>query len=104
MGMLQEIICPGCAYTATVSGGDDCGMMASTTTVVCAECRKLFDVTTKTLEGKGPPRDGTPFREVPVRCLLRRAHHVTPWTFPGPCPRCATAMVEKPDGQTIMWD
>lgn len=44
MGLASNYICEGCGYAATVSGGDDAGMMGTTTTVSCAGCKELHDV------------------------------------------------------------
>lgn len=104
MGLCQEFVCLGCGYAAIVSGGDDCGMVATTTTVTCQQCRELFDVVTSALDGDGVPLEGTPFRKVQVRCPRRRTHSVTAWTFPGTCPRCAAMMDKKIDGQMLLWD
>jgi hypothetical protein len=39
--------CPQCQYRAIVSGGADGGLNCDVQTVICRECRKLFDVFTR---------------------------------------------------------
>ena len=46
MGTYNEFKCPECGYTAEVTDGDDCGIVAMTKTMVCHTCRKLIDVLT----------------------------------------------------------
>lgn len=44
--------CPACGDTAKVSGGEDGGMVVSTTTILCETCQKLYDVVTATHRGE----------------------------------------------------
>jgi hypothetical protein len=46
MGQTRSLRCSGCSYQANVSGGDDAGMVVTTTPVSCSTCRRLFDVVT----------------------------------------------------------
>ena len=64
MGKSYLFECPKCDYRASVSGGPDRGFNAATQTIVCLDCKKLYDVvirmrTTKAL-GTRPsgPADG----------------------------------------------
>lgn len=100
MGKCTEFICPVCGYTATVSGGDDCGMLTQTTTIACADCRKLRDITIATLSEDGSRQ----WQQRPLRCPRSHQHRITRWNFPGTCPRCAAPMRIKPDGTTTLWD
>jgi hypothetical protein len=96
MGETRGYICPSCRYAADVSGGDDAGMAVVTTTIACGECRALRDVVT------GRREQG--FAPIAPVCPRGRRHHVSPWRFPGPCPRCGTTMVEDPDAAIALWD
>ena len=56
MGSWQLLECEFCRYRAEVSGGDDAGMLVSTTTVACETCAELYDVVTErhSWEADGP--------------------------------------------------
>ena len=43
MGMQFEFYCRGCGYTAGVSGGRDCGFHYVSQTIVCRDCKELYD-------------------------------------------------------------
>jgi Zn finger protein HypA/HybF involved in hydrogenase expression len=107
MGTLYEFKCPACGYSAEVSGGDDVGMNAVTTTVSCKTCKKLFDAVISqepwaVVTFDEPGRLLDPGFKVEIYCNKSRRHKVESWTFPGPCPRCGTIM-EK--GQMLCkWD
>ena len=47
MGRSYLFECPRCAYRAPVSGGPDRGLDVATLTIVCRDCRKLYDVVTR---------------------------------------------------------
>lgn len=95
MGESFTFKCSGCGYSATVSGGDDQGMIAKTTTIMCRACARLYDAVTGKLE------DG--FAEIPIRCPRSKKHTVERWTDPGPCPKCGKPMEQDPDLH-ILWD
>ncbi len=44
VGALLEFRCESCSYEAMVSGRDDVGFVARTTTVLCEDCEELYDV------------------------------------------------------------
>lgn len=90
MGRAFSFRCPGCGYEATVSGGDDAGMLGATTTVSCAGCRELYDVLVWSPEEPEP------------RCPEYPTHPVTRWTAPSPCPNCGREMVQG--DLEVLWD
>ena len=94
MGLASNYICKDCGYEATVSGGDDAGMMGATTTVSCTECKELYDVLIWSVEA--------PEEESELQCPEGLVHPVSRWTAPGPCPRCGREMVQG-DLQ-VLWD
>ena len=61
MGTWDRYFCRKCPYEAFVSGGDDVGMAAATSTVRCYDCQEIKDVvaTGGALAGDGQdsPRD-----------------------------------------------
>ena len=94
MGQLYRFHCPKCGYSAEVSGGDDAGEMATTTTIACRACRRLYDVPT----AKVPE-----FKPIPLRCPRAYYHPIERWTDGDPCPRCGTPML-RDDERIILWD
>jgi hypothetical protein len=47
MGRTFQFECPQCQYQARVGGGADAGINCSVQTIVCLDCRRLFDVFTR---------------------------------------------------------
>lgn len=113
MGTRYQFVCKHCNYEATVSGGDDVGMMCRTTTICCPDCGELFDVVTSEkpwdesatmsddkLVCPGVKPGLTTKRGVKNRS--KSTHRVQRWSFPGPCPKCGKAMSQ---GELVMmWD
>jgi hypothetical protein len=96
MGCRCTFQCPACEYQAEVSGGGDGGFISAITTIVCHDCRELFDIVTgyhKEKAGKKAP---------PFRCPKGRAHRIEEWEAGGECPRCGRVMENK--GIACMWD
>jgi hypothetical protein len=124
--------CPLCQYRAKVSGGADSGLHCQIQTVVCRECRQLFDVFTRQRrradvadvikfpgfyrpeippvilgDSSVNPRRDPPrrlvWREFALACPVEPAHFVEPWTDPGRCPRCGN-FLEKNGLPFRLWD
>jgi len=58
MGRTFQFDCPYCQYQARVSGGADGGLNCAVQTVLCLDCRQLFDVFTRLRRrdgGEKPP-------------------------------------------------
>ncbi len=106
MGTLYEFKCPECGYSAEVSGDDDVGMGAVTTTIACKTCKKLLDVVISeepwlvTLGEPGLSWD--PDFQPKIQCKKSARHNLQRWTFPGACPKCGT-MMERGE-MTARWD
>ena len=100
MGTLKEFECPECGYTAEVSGGDDCGMIAMTKTMVCHTYRRLVDV----LDGIQPfCKDYDPKIKRDIgRCPRCYGSDVEVWSSTWPCPKCRAEMNEGL--VTLLWD
>ena len=97
MATLYQFTCPTCPYTAEISGGEDVGMEILTTTIVCLDCRELFDMPsgwTEPFAGRKPPK---------IVCPNARKHRVLPWIAGGNCPQCGDQMV-KSEFPNICWD
>jgi hypothetical protein len=96
MGQLYHFSCPECGYRAEVSGGGDAGMMVLTTTIVCTDCRCLYDIVTAETEDQKPPKQHE------LRCPEFPTHKVIRWKNGDPCPKCGTQMVKGKMG--CLWD
>jgi hypothetical protein len=71
-------------------------MVGVTTTIVCENCKRLYDVLTADSSKSLAP--------VPVRCPKAKKHAVRQWTHPRPCPRCGTTMKLDKNGVQVLWD
>lgn len=99
MGMRVEFICPACGLKGLVSGGEDCGMVAATTTIYCETCETLQDALVSEV-----PFDTAP-RQIEPRCEKRKSHRIQVWNRDQPCPRCGQALLKEDEaGITLMWD
>ena len=100
MGAIYEYRCASCGYEAEVSGGDDAGMIVSTTTVLCAGCEELYDVVTYARHAI-PEENLEPGSVAPV-CPKSRRHAIKRWEHPGPCPKCGSTM--NMGNMLLLWD
>ena len=132
MGKTYLFECPLCQYRAKISGGTDSGLHCEIQTVICRECRELFDVFTRqrrradaadVIKFPGfyrpeiPPvilcdSSVNPKRERPrplvwrnfkLTCPVEPKHFVEPWNDPGRCPRCGN-FLEKNGLPFRLWD
>jgi hypothetical protein len=117
--------CPQCQLRANVSGGADGGLNCDVQTVICRECRKLFDVFTRVRRATGrtefarnfpaftgqeiPPvilreslfaskradRRRFEWHRIKLSCPVSAKHFVEPWKNPGRCPRCHAFMEQQ---------
>jgi hypothetical protein len=121
VGKTYQFECPLCQYQAKISGGADGGVHCEIQTVICRDCRQLYDVYTKVQRRAGvaekvkfpgffrpeiPPvilRESTsrPGTSAPVKlvwqkfaptCPVEAKHRVEVWKDPGRCPRCGCFM------------
>jgi len=53
MGRTFHFDCPHCHYQARVSGGAETGLNCAVQTIVCLDCRQLFDVFTRLRQRDG---------------------------------------------------
>ena len=124
--------CPLCQYRARVSGGADSGLHCEVQTVVCRDCRQLFDVFTRlrrradeaeTVKFPGFFRPEIPpvvlqessfnpqrsearrlvWQKFVPACPVDPKHFVEPWKDPGRCPRCGN-FLEKNGLPFRLWD
>jgi hypothetical protein len=132
MGRTYLFECPQCQYRAKVSGGADSGVHCEVQTVVCRDCRELFDVFTRVRRPaeaeerikfsafhrpeippvilqdslfnprRGPARLLVWKRLAPA-CPVVPKHFVEAWNDPGRCPRCGS-FLEKNGLPFRLWD
>jgi len=124
--------CPQCQYRVKISGGADEGVHCEIQTVVCHECRQLYDIPLRQRRRDGagdvvrfpgfqqpdiPPvvlgeSSVTPsdkplpllvWRTIEMICPVNPEHSVEPWRDPGRCPRCGNFM-EKNGFPFRAWD
>jgi hypothetical protein len=74
MGQMRTFRCTSCDHSAEVSGGNDAGMSATTTTILCEDCHLLMDVVTGRLS------DG--FQPIALRGDAREALRVVNEALP----------------------
>ena len=133
MGRTYIFECPQCQYRTQVSGGADSGVHCRVQTVICRDCRELYDVLIRVRRRAGAPlkagkfpgfdrpeippvvlREGSvnPKREQPaplvwqdlaLACPRWPKHFVEPWNDPGRCPRCGN-FLEKNGLPFRLWD
>ena len=132
MGRTYLFECPLCQYRAKISGGADSGLHCAIQTVVCHDCRELFDVFTRQRQfadarenikfpgffrpeippvilqessfnpHPAPPRPLV-WREFELTCPVEPKHVVEAWKDPGRCPRCGT-FLEQNGLPFRLWD
>jgi hypothetical protein len=124
--------CPQCQYRVKISGGADSGRHCEIQTVLCRDCRELYDVFRRqrrradaadlikfpgfyrpdippVILGQSSvnPSSKTPaplvWRETELVCPVDPEHSVEPWNDPGRCPRCGNFM-EKNGFPYRAWD
>ena len=127
MGKTYQFECELCQYRAKVSGGADGGIHCEVQTVVCLDCRELYDVFTRLQRaedsaGDRPVKFPGFFRpEIPPvilsglagrrlvwqefkpACPVEPKHRVELWRSPGRCPRCGN-FIEKNGIPFRLWD
>ena len=127
MGTRYHFSCDRCKYEAMVSGGNDMGLTFRSTTIICQDCKLLFDVTTSDQLNN----DSTDQSELVLVCpgpssavsgdfktveeyfqtfaateesgeRSNSHHRVCKWKHPGPCPKCGQELIR---GKLVMnWD
>ena len=100
MGQWYRYFCSQCDYEATVSGGDDVGMAAATTTIHCYNCKEISDVVTTEEPWLATDKDWVP---TDYHCDRSATHRVALWVGPGECPKCSCTMEVDPTVD-ILWD
>ncbi|HEX9048542.1 MAG TPA: hypothetical protein VF988_16050 [Verrucomicrobiae bacterium] len=125
--------CPQCQYRVRISGGTDSGRHCEIQTVICRDCRELYDVFTRlrrredaqqlvrfpgfyrpeippvvlsessSVSLSSKPPARLVWRDCDLACPIDESHFVEPWNDPGRCPRCGNFM-EKNGFPFRLWD
>ena len=101
MGTWNRYFCRKCPYEAFVSGGDDVGMAAATSTVRCYDCQEIKDVVTTEEPWLAMDKDWVPTE---FYCDKSKSHRTELWNHPRKCPKCDRSMIVDKDFSPIMWD
>ena len=101
MGTWNRYFCRKCPYEAFVSGGNDVGMAAATSTVRCYDCKEIKDVLTTEEPWLAMDKGWVPTE---FYCDKTKAHRVELWKHPRKCPKCDRSMIGDKTYPTIMWD
>ena len=122
VGKTYQFECELCQYRIKISGGADAGVDCAVQTIVCRDCRELFDVFTrvrrratiieklKPLHPEIPPRQlrtvppqPPGWNDIPLACPVSALHRIETWKDPGRCPRCG-CYLEKNGLPYRVWD
>ena len=90
-----------CPYEAFVSGGNDVGMAAATSTVRCYDCKEIKDDLTTDEPWLAMDKD---WILTEFYCDKSTAHRTELWNHPSKCPKCDRSMIVDKDFSPIMWD
>ena len=101
MGTSYEFVCTLCGYSKVVSGGNDVGMLSAATTIICKDCKELYDIVVSEEPWLAMSNSWNPDADK-ISCPVSKVHECCLWVYPGSCPRCGGKM--KYGSQIIMWD
>jgi hypothetical protein len=101
MGIWNRYFCRKCPCEAFVSGGNDVGMAAATSTVRCYDCEVIKDVVTTEEPWRAMENDWVPSE---FYCDESTSHHVELWKHPRKCPKCDCSMIIDKTYPMILWD
>jgi hypothetical protein len=108
MGRTYLFECSKCGYRAKVSGDADRGRHVAIQTILCADCKELYDAVIEfkpsshqeshpktapkfaALLNRLPPRGGRRWVKLKPACPTSFRHRIRFWKPPDKCPRCGT--------------
>ena len=98
MGGTFMFVCEKCRYESEASGRLDWGFKAVIQTILCTDCKELYDVLVPGLK----PEDIGPELDLgQVYCPKARGHSVRLWEYPDVCPKCGGEMING--GLVTLW-
>src|SRR5258708_7252026 len=114
MGRSYWFECSRCGYRAKVAGGAARGLNLFVQTIVCRDCKELYDAVTRIRVSarrrplKNPPGFSSALNRLlyaglnaskwfifKLRCPKSAHHRVQSWNEPGKCPRCGVHLDKK---------
>ena len=103
MGESSTYRCPNCGYTALVAGGRACGFETVVETILCRDCRELYDAVAEERAQDVLMDDGRVRGNLTeIRCPRSADHKFMRWRKPWPCPKCGAVM--EAVGPVMPWD
>ncbi len=109
MGRTYLFECSKCGYHARVAGGTDEGIHCAVQTIVCSDCKALYDAVIRfklsprqqnsppfnppkfaMVLNRLPPRGGRQWLKFKPACPVSPLHRIRPWKQPDKCPKCGT--------------
>ena len=109
MGRTYLFECTKCGYHARVAGGADEGAHFAVQTIVCTDCKALYDAIVKlkpsarqkdhpplqapkfaAVWNRLPPRGARSWLKFKPSCPVSPRHRVRLWKPPEKCPKCGT--------------
>ena len=108
MGRTYLFECSKCGYRARVSGGADRGRHVLVQTILCADCKELYDaviafksLSRRDVDSKRAPRFAVllnrllprgvrPWIRFKLACPVSPCHRIRLWKQPDKCPKCGT--------------
>ena len=100
MGTWNRYFCRKCPYEAFVSGENDVGMAAATSTVRRYDCKEIKDVVTTEEPWLAMDKGWVPAE---FYCDRSATHQMALWVGRGECPKCSYTMEVDPTVD-ILWD
>jgi hypothetical protein len=121
MGRTYLFECFGCGYRVHVAGSTDRGEHVAVQTILCANCRELYDAVIEfkasrqnenhpktaprfaALLDRLPPHGVRKWIKFKLACPVSQLHHVRAWKQPDKCPKCGVYLGS--DGMPFrLWD
>jgi hypothetical protein len=121
MGHTYFFECSGCGYRARVSSGADRGRHIAIQTILCANCRELYDAVVEfkvplqeeshpktvprftVLLNQLPPHGARKWIKFKLACPVSPLHRIRAWKQPDKCPKCGVCLGS--DGMPFrIWD
>jgi hypothetical protein len=114
MGRTYLFECSRCGYRARVSGGVDRGRHVAVQTILCIDCKELYDAVIEfkpsssrennpkaiprfaALLNRLPPRGGRRWVKFKLVCPNSVRHRIRLWKQPDKCPKCGTFLEPGP--------
>ena len=108
MGVAHNFRCSNCHYRLDgMISGYSCGMLSHAHAVLCVDCEALRRCVLpghpwELRDAIGETRTAAVLEQYGLTCPVAPSHRVSPWSHPGPCPRCGETLDAELD--VLLWD